>query len=79
MIGSFIRYPRAAGTSYTARQVATAYNFPLTNTGQGYTCGIIELGGGFSPSDLESYFGSLNLPVPDVTAVPDVVTANLDA
>jgi kumamolisin len=44
----YIRRPRAAGTSYTARQVAQAYNYPLTFTGKGGTCGIVELGGGYS-------------------------------
>ncbi|OLE27965.1 MAG: hypothetical protein AUG44_08735 [Actinobacteria bacterium 13_1_20CM_3_71_11] len=38
-------------------------------TGKGYTCGLIELGGGFSQADLEAYFAGLNLPAPSVTAV----------
>lgn len=48
-----IRYPRAAGVSYTARQVAKAYGAPVdTYDGSGVTVGIIELGGGFTASDL---------------------------
>jgi kumamolisin len=60
----------AASTSYTALQVAQAYNFPTSGNGQGQSIGIIELGGGFTQSDLNTYFGSLNIsPVPSVTAV----------
>jgi kumamolisin len=60
----------AASTSYTALQVAKAYNFPTSGNGQGQTIGIIELGGGFTQSDLNTYFGSLSIsPAPSVTAV----------
>ncbi len=54
--------------SYTPIQVAQAYAFPGA-TGQGQTVGIVELGGGFSTSDLSTYFGGLGLSVPSVTAV----------
>lgn len=66
---SRIRLPRVVDTSYEARQVAKAYNYPLQFTGKGYTCGIIELGGGFTQSDLKNYFVERGLPVPSVTAV----------
>jgi kumamolisin len=60
----------APSTSYTALQVAQAYNFPTSGNGQGQTIGIIELGGGFTQSDLNTYFASLKIsPVPSVTAV----------
>jgi kumamolisin len=60
----------AASTSYTAVQVAQAYNFPTSGDGQGQTIGIIELGGGFAQSDLSTYFASLKIsPAPSVTAV----------
>lgn len=66
---SRIRLPRVVSTSYEARQVAKAYNYPLNFTGAGYTCGIIELGGGFTQSDLKNYLVERGLPVPKVTAV----------
>jgi kumamolisin len=66
---SHIRRPLAATASLAARQVAQAYNYPLTLTGKGYTCGIIELGGGFGGADLPAYFGGLGLPTPHVTSV----------
>ncbi len=60
----------AAPTSYTALQVAMAYNFPTNVTGKGQTIGIIELGGGFTSSDLATYFQNLNIsPAPTVVAV----------
>jgi kumamolisin len=60
----------AAAISYTALQVAQAYSFPTGVTGQGETIGIIELGGGYTSSDLSTYFGNLNIsPAPTVVAV----------
>ncbi len=64
--------PRAAaasGTSYPPNQVADIYQFPPGTTGAGQTIAVIELGGGFSTSDLTSYFGGLGIAVPSVTAV----------
>jgi len=60
--------PAAAGTSYTPPQVAEIYQFPANTDGTGQTIGIIELGGGFSTDDLDTYFSGLGLPVPSVTA-----------
>lgn len=65
--GTYIRYPRAGGTSYDPRQVAKAYNYPVA-TGKGRTAAIIELGGGFGQADLNAYFGQLGMQVPNVTA-----------
>jgi len=54
--------------AYTALQVAAAYNFP-TNKGANQSIALIELGGGFSTSDLTSYWRQLNLPAVSVTAI----------
>jgi kumamolisin len=56
--------------SYTAVQVGAAYGFPAGATGAGQTIAIIELGGGFVQSDLDTYFSGLGLSTPIVTAVP---------
>ena len=56
------------GVSYTPVQVGQAYNFPK-NKATGQTIGIIELGGGYSLPDLQTYFQSLGLPTPAMTAV----------
>jgi kumamolisin len=63
------RIATAAQVSYTPPQVAEIYQFPAGTDGSGQTIGIIELGGGFSTADLDSYFGSLGISVPSVTAV----------
>ena len=64
------RSQRPTRPSYTPLQVAAAYNFPTGVTGAGETVGIIELGGGFSQSDLDTYFsGPRGLTAPTVTAV----------
>jgi kumamolisin len=59
----------AQGTSYQPNQVADIYQFPAGTTGAGQTIAVIELGGGFSASDLDAYFGGLGLPVPAISAV----------
>jgi kumamolisin len=47
-------------------QVAQAYSFPVGATGAGQTIGIIELGGGYSADDLNTYFGG---HAPTVTSI----------
>ena len=59
----------AAPTSYTPAQVARAYNFPASTDGTGHTIAIIELGGGFAATELNSYFSGLGITAPSVTAV----------
>ncbi|HEY2315271.1 MAG TPA: S53 family peptidase [Streptosporangiaceae bacterium] len=59
----------AKQVSYTPPQVADLYSFPAGTDGTGHTVAIIELGGGFSTGDLDSYFSSLRIATPSVTAV----------
>ncbi|MHB1835712.1 MAG: protease pro-enzyme activation domain-containing protein, partial [Solirubrobacteraceae bacterium] len=47
--------PAAAAAAFTPPQVATAYAFPSGSTGAGETVGILELGGGYSTTDLTTY------------------------
>jgi kumamolisin len=61
--------PAAKGGPLTAPQVASFYQFPSGTDGTGQTVAIIELGGGYTASDLSTYFSGLRLPVPSVTAV----------
>ncbi|HEU5265418.1 MAG TPA: S53 family peptidase, partial [Jatrophihabitans sp.] len=62
--------PTAAAptASYTPLQLAAAYAMPDAD-GTGQTIAIIELGGGFTQDDLDTYFGGLGLATPSVTAV----------
>jgi kumamolisin len=60
----------AAAVSYTPLQIATAYDFPAGVNGKGQGIGIIELGGGYTTSDLKTYFSGLGVsPAPTVVAV----------
>jgi len=57
-----------------ATEFAKRYNFPTSYQGSsldgsGQTIGIIELGGGFSNSDLQTFFQEIGTSLPNVTAV----------
>jgi kumamolisin len=58
----------AAPASFTPTQVASLYGFP-SGTGAGQCVAIIELGGGFRAADLNTYFASLDVGSPRVSAV----------
>ena len=51
---------------FNPNQVAALYSFPTDVDGAGQTIGIIELGGGYRPEDLQTYFQGLGLPIPNV-------------
>jgi kumamolisin len=64
--------PEAAAAqpvAFNPPQVAALYDFPTTATGSGETIGILELGGGYNTSDIDTYFGGLGLTPPPVVAV----------
>jgi kumamolisin len=65
------RRPKATpSVTYTPIQLGALYNFPAATDGSGETVAIIELGGGFSTSDLARYFSGLGIATPPtVTAV----------
>ena len=63
-----LRAASAQAISYPPTEVAAAYAAP-TGTGTGQCVGILELGGGYSASDLSTYFSGLGLATPTVTAV----------
>src|SRR5580698_814976 len=63
-----VRPAASTDTSYTPTQVATLYGFPAA-TGAGQCVALIELGGGFRPADLDTYFQGLGVASPTVTAV----------
>ncbi|RDS84017.1 S53 family peptidase [Dyella psychrodurans] len=56
-------------SSFTPIQIGQLYNFPAGTDGTGETIGIIELGGGFSTTDLNTYFSGLGITPPKVIAV----------
>jgi kumamolisin len=65
-----------SAVSYVPPQVGDLYSFPSNLDGSGQCIGLLEFGGGFSQSDIQSYFTQLNLPVPSVTAVSVDGTSN---
>jgi kumamolisin len=63
-----IRPAASTAASFTPLQVAALYGFP-PGTGEGECVGLIELGGGYRPTDLQTYFNGLGVESPTVTAV----------
>jgi kumamolisin len=61
--------PNAAQASFTAPQVAKAYDFPTSANGSGQCIALIELGGGYETSDIETYFSQLGITPPTVVSV----------
>jgi kumamolisin len=60
----------ASSLSYTPPQVATLYDFPTGEDGTGECIALIELGGGYNPTDLSNYWSQLSLSkTPTVSAV----------
>jgi len=51
---------------FTTPELAKLYDMPANLDGTGQTIGIVELGGGFSDSDLDSYFAKLGIPKPQI-------------
>ncbi len=61
--------PRQDGGPYSPVEVATAYDFPTDGDGTGECVAIIELGGGYTDSDLQTFFQNLGIPEPQIVAV----------
>ena len=60
----------AASQSFTPIQVAALYNFPTGVDGSGECIALIELGGGYTTTDLANYWKQLKLATtPQVSAV----------
>jgi kumamolisin len=64
-------------TPFSANELARLYNFPEAD-GTGQKIGIIELGGGFTQSDLVSYMKGLGLADNSVTSFPNVIAVSVD-
>jgi kumamolisin len=57
------------GTSRSILELARTYAFPEGTDGTGQTIGLIELGGGFNPADVEDFCTRLGIPTPRITVV----------
>ena len=62
------RPAQAGAVSFTPVQLAALYDFPQGD-GKGECIGLIELGGGYQPQDIQTYFSGLGLAAPAVSAV----------
>jgi len=62
------RAAKAASVTFTPPQVAQLYGFPASD-GSGECIAILEFGGGYSASDLKTYFAKVGIPVPSVASV----------
>jgi kumamolisin len=58
--------PAAEVGSFAVGQLAGFYQFPQLFNGEGQTIAIIEFGGGFITSDLDTYFSGVGLATPYV-------------
>jgi kumamolisin len=64
-----IRPAAAVSDSYQPNNVAKLYAFPTSVTGKGQCIALIELGGGYTPSDTTTAFKAMGLAPPTVVAV----------
>lgn len=61
--------PTHRETNFTPLQLAQLYNFPSSLTGAGETIALIELAGGYSLRDLDTYFSALGIKRPRIDSV----------
>ena len=61
--------PAAPPTAFYPAEIAKLYDFPTDITGLGQKIGIIELGGGFRQSELDTYFAEAGVPSPPTVTV----------
>ena len=66
---SHFRIGQSQISSYTPPELAKLYDFPTKLDGTGECIGIIELGGGDTPNDLNDYFKSLGITAPKITTI----------
>ncbi|HEX3872672.1 MAG TPA: S53 family peptidase [Solirubrobacteraceae bacterium] len=59
----------ADGGPYSPVEVAEAYDFPTASDGAGECVALIELGGGYTKTDLSTFFSNNGIPEPTVVAV----------
>ena len=66
---SYIKHPHAAAPAgWRLPDLCKAYSFP-TNAKGGGTIAIVELGGGWVKSDMETFFNSIDQPMPTITDI----------
>jgi kumamolisin len=66
--GVTARAGAAPGGPWNVPDLCEAYNWPKNQPG-GSVIAIVELGGGWVPSDMQQFFGGIGQPVPNITDV----------
>jgi kumamolisin len=68
---SYIKHPRDMSlvTSWSVPGLCAAYDWPKQNAPGGSVIAIIELGGGWTQTDIAKFFASAQLPAPKITDV----------
>ena len=61
--------PAQATVPLTPPEVAGLYQFPAQVNVSGETIGLMEFGGGYTIAGIQTFFSSLSLPMPSLTAV----------
>jgi kumamolisin len=69
-IGGAVAHDVAFPTGFSPAQVAALYDFPNAVDGTGQTIAILELGGGFRPDELNTYFNQAGIHAPNVVTAP---------
>lgn len=64
-----VRTTDAGTAAYLPATVAALYGLPAGARAAGEFLGVLELGGGYSPGDLETFFTAQGLPVPRVVDI----------
>jgi kumamolisin len=64
------RLSKDPATSFTPVVIGELYGVPADANASGVCVALIELGGGYTLSDVETYFSALGLATPSLSAVP---------
>ena len=75
-VHTYIKKPRASASGpFTVPALCAAYGWPSGLVGGGIIA-IVELGGGWLPSDMAAYFASISQPVPTIVDISVDGTTN---
>jgi kumamolisin len=68
-MGQLLSPADAGQQTYSPRDIADSYGYPLNLTGAGECIALIELEGGYRTADLDTYFASLQLATPVIIPI----------
>jgi kumamolisin len=74
-----VHHQNTVSPFWTVRELAHAYGFPADRSAANQSIGIIELGGGYHPEDLQKFFSNLDMPMPAIRWISVDGVENLPA